>query len=378
MHLRAGRTILDARAHPADAIVPSGARRAGIFAEGSRLGPYVLGPCIGHGGSGRVYRAEHEAIRRPLALKVFTEVLSGTPAARSFFVRQARRAATIRHPALASIFDVGVHEGVPYVVMELLEGETLDVHLHMRGALDEVAISDVMVPIVAGLAALHEHGIIHGDVKTKNVFLAHRSLREREPKLLDFATSRPHPGSVPGLSGVFGSHREASAWTAPEILRGGAPTAFSDQYSLGVVLYECAVGLSPFALESGRETSRRIIEGEYLPLSRHQPPVSESLVRVVDRAMSLDPASRYPDLKSLGRDLLARGNERTRMTWTFSMGIPSELQGAPSGPEAVSATRRKIARLWSGRLPSIDGGTATALAFGLVTFGWAIAILLSR
>lgn len=381
-HYRPGQTIVDLSPHPGDVLArpQSGAHRAGIFAEGSRLGPYVLGPCIGHGSSGRIYRAEHEAIDRALALKVFTDEQSRSAAARSLFVRQARRAATIRHPSLVEVFDVGIHDGVPYVVMELLDGEGLDTLLHTRGALDEAAIVDVIIPILAGLSALHEHGVVHGDVKTKNVFLAYRSLREREPKLLDFGTSRyPDVDVVPGASGTRGVHRDGSMYVAPELLRGGGPSALSDQYSLGVVLYECAVGLNPFASDSSSETSRRIREADYPPLSFHQFPVSDALVRVVERAMSLDPESRYPDLKTLGRELLSCGTERTRMTWTFSLGAPAEPRGGEMRSASVlSAARRALEELGSGWARHLDWGTAAALAFGLVTFGWAIAILLAR
>jgi eukaryotic-like serine/threonine-protein kinase len=358
----------------------SSANRAGIFAEGSRFGAYVLGPCIGYGESGRLYRAEHEAIHSPLALKVFTDDFARSTAGRNRFLREARRAATVRHPSLVNIFDLGVQDGIPYLVMELLDGESLDALLRSRGALDESAIVDVMVPIVAGLAALHEVGIVHGDLKTKNVFLVYRSSREREPKLLDFGASRPTEGDkLRGASGTRGIFRESSTYMSPEAARGADLTAASDQYSLGVVLYECAVGLNPFVAETGKEAIRRIISGEYPPLSRHEARPSELLVRIVERAMSLEPSHRYPDLKALGRDLLMLASERTRMTWTLSFGQAQGAHGASLGAGSHLASLRYELRLLFGSLSrGTDWTTLGALVLGIVSFGWALAIWLSR
>lgn len=358
----------------------SAANAAGIFAEGSRFGAYVLGPCIGHGETGRIYRAEHEAINSPLALKVFTDEFARSAMGRNRFLREARHAATIRHPSVVNIFDVGVQAGVPYLVMELLDGEDLDALLHSRGALDEGAIVDLMIPIVAGLSALHESGAVHGDLKTKSIFLVYRSPREREPKLLDFGVSRT--GSAEKLrraSGTRGIFRGSALYIAPEAARGDEATALSDQYSLGVVLYECAVGVNPFAASAGADALRRIVHGDFPPLSTHDARPSEGLVRIVERAMNLDPAGRYPDLKALGRELLMLAGERTRMTWSLSFG---EARGVPvvrrQGFSPLGSMVRFGDRLRGFWPDEFDWGSAAAIAFGVITFAWGITILLSR
>lgn len=358
----------------------SAANAAGIFAEGSRFGAYVLGPCIGHGESGRIYRAEHEAINTPLALKVFTDELARSTMGRSRFLREARHAATIRHPSVVNVFDVGAQAGVPFIVMELLDGEGLDALLHSRGALDEGAIVDLMVPVVAGLLALHESGIVHGDVRAKSIFLVYRSPREREPKLLDFGLVRAASAEkLRRASGTRGIFRGSALYVAPEAARGDEVTALSDQYSLGVVLYECAVGVNPFAASAGPDALRRIVQGDYPPLSRHEARPSEALVRIVERAMNLDPAGRYPDLRALGRDLLMLASERTRMTWSLSFG---EARGAPlvprHGGSPLDAVSRVVERLRARWPADFDWSSAAAIAFGLITFAWGIAILLDR
>jgi eukaryotic-like serine/threonine-protein kinase len=358
----------------------SAANAAGIFAEGSRFGAYVLGPCIGHGETGRLYRAEHEAINTPLALKVFTDDFARSAMGRSRFLREARHAATIRHPSVVNIFDVGVQAGVPYIVMELLDGEDLDALLHSRGALDEAAIVDLIIPIVAGMSALHESGIVHGDLKTKSIFLVYRSPREREPRLLDFAVSRAASAEkLRRVSGTRGTFRGSALYVAPEAARGDEATALGDQYSLGVVLYECAVGVNPFAASAGADALRRIMQGDFPPLSRHDARPSDGLVRIVERAMSLDPSGRYPDLKALGRDLLMLAGERTRMTWSLSFG---DARGAPpvrrQSLSPLDATLHFAERI-AGRWPAdFDWSSAAAIAFGLITFAWGLAILLNR
>jgi eukaryotic-like serine/threonine-protein kinase len=358
----------------------SAANAAGIFAEGSKFGAYVLGPCIGHGETGRLYRAEHEAINSPLALKVFTDQFARSAMGRNRFLREARHAATVRHPSVVNIFDVGVQSGVPYMVMELLDGEDLEALLHSRGALDEGAIVDMMIPIVAGLSALHESGMVHGDLKTKSVFLVYRSPREREAKLLDFGISRTASAEkLRRASGTRGIFRGSALYIAPEAARGEEATALSDQYSLGVVLYECAVGVNPFAASAGADALRRIMQGDFPPLSRHDARPSEGLVRIVERAMSLDPSARFADLKALGRELSMLAGERTRMTWSLSFG---EARGAPPvrrpALSPLGAMFRFVDRLRERRSADFDWSSAAAIAFGLITFAWGLALLMRR
>lgn len=381
---RPGQTLVDEVSAFADAEAPSSpssvsaANAAGIFAEGSRFGAYVVGPCIGHGANGRIYRAEHEAIPIELALKVFTDDVARSAVGRNRFLREARRAATIRHPSVVSIFDVGVQDGIPYLVMERMHGEDLDAMLRSRGALDEGTLVDLMVPIVAGLATLHDAGIVHGDLEAANIFLAARSGREREPKLLDCGISRALGGDkLRRASGTRGILRGSPLYLSPEAASGGETTALSDQYSLGVVMYECAVGANPFIADSAAESVRRIMHGEYPPLSTHENRPSDALVRIVERAMSLDAEDRYPDLKALGRDLLLLAGERTRMTWRLSFGDTGVSGFKRAKPRSLwRALEQAALRLREALHQHFDWSTAAAILFGLITFAWGIALLL--
>lgn len=376
---------------------------AGIFAEGSRFGPYVIGPCIAHGDAGRTYRAEHESIGCALAIEVFTGEFARSPTGRTRFMNEARRAAAVRHPSVVNVFDVGIQEGIPYLVMEYLEGEGLNVLLHSTGALDEGALVDIMIPIVAGVAALHDIGIVHGGLETSNVFLAQRGNRAREPKLLDFGISRGLGGDRFDQSESLGVLRGGLLFAAPEAVRGGEASPLSDQYSLGVVMYECASGVNPFFCDNRAEASRRIVHADYLPLSRHDvPPPSLALARIIDRAMNLDPDHRFNDVKALGRELLGLAGERTRMTWSLSFGatpyatmdlalIPLATRIRRSAERWLANGARAVSQVWarSDRGPreararsaaarEFNLASVLAVVFGIVTFAWGIALLWSR
>ena len=150
------------------------------FTPGSKFGAYRVGACIGEGGMARIYQAEHAGLRRQVALKVLIDGFARDHDGRERFLREARIAAAVKHPNVVNIFDVGVHRDIPYLVMEFLEGQDLERLLESTGSLDESLIIDIMVPVVAGLSAVHEAGIVHRDLKPGNIFLA-KSCRWAQP-----------------------------------------------------------------------------------------------------------------------------------------------------------------------------------------------------
>ena len=325
------------------------ARMDGALLPGSTFGVYSVGECIGEGGMARIYRAEHAGLRRKVALKVLTNGFSKDSEGRERFVREARIAAAIKHPNVVNIFDVGVHEDIPYLVMELLEGTDLESMLATKGALEEAAILDIMVPVVAGLIAVHDAGIVHRDLKPGNIFLAKGRHEEFEPKLLDFGISKASGTEQLKLT-TRGLLIGTPFYMSPEGFRGEEMTALSDQYSLGVVMYECATGCGPFKTSTLRELARAITTGNYLPPNEHNPNISKRLTRIILRAMSLNPAHRYKDLREMGRELLQLSGQRTRITWGLSFGEaaaegPSSRSSALSARSDRSPTRaRRVAR----------------------------------
>lgn len=296
---------------------PPGPR--GVFAPGEQFGVYRVGPCIGEGGMARIYQAEHAGLRRQVALKVLLDASTRAPEGRERFLREARIAAAIKHPNVVNIFDVGVHEDTAYLVMELLTGTDLEQLIQTRGALDEGTIVDIMVPVLAGLTAVHDAGVVHRDLKPGNVFLAQGRYDEVDPKLLDFGISKaagPEQLRLTANGMLIGT----PFYMSPEGLRGEEMTPSSDQYSLGVVMYECATGTNPFGASTFAEIFRLIGAGQYPPPSSTRPQISKRLERIIMRAMSLNPTDRFKDLREMGRELLLLAGQRTRITWSLSFG----------------------------------------------------------
>jgi serine/threonine-protein kinase len=318
----------------------------------------------------RVYRAEHEGLQRQVALKVLLDGLDKDSRARERFLREGRIAAAIKHPNVVNIFDVGVHQGTPYLVMELLEGQELGTQLISEGALAESTLMDVIIPIVAGLAAVHEAGTVHRDLKPGNIFLARGRNDEIEPKLLDFGISKSF-GAEQGnrTSSHSGGLRMGTPfYMAPEALQGREMTPLSDQYSLGVVLYECGTGTNPFsAAHTFGEVVQRATSGDYVPVSQRTPRLSRRMVAIIERAMQIDPARRFPDMRAMGRELLQVAGHRTRITWGLSF---SEVAGSTQVAGTPLRAEKKSSpppRAKSGlALPALLGGVAVV---GLV---WAI------
>jgi eukaryotic-like serine/threonine-protein kinase len=347
----------------------------GVLAEGSRFGVYVVGDCIGHGGMARIYRAEHEGLRRHVALKVLIDGFAQDTEGRERFLREARIAAAIKHPNVVNIFDVGVQDDVPYLVMELLEGEDLEAMVHSKGALTEATLIDIVVPIVAGLAAVHDAGVVHRDLKPGNIFLAHGRNNEIEPKLLDFGISRAAESEQFKLTTARGLLMGTPLYMSPEAIHGGEITSLSDQYSLGVVLYECSTGLNPFAADTLAETVRRVTTADYAPVSQHNPSLSRRMCKIIERAMSLDPSQRFTDLRDMGRELLLLAGQRTRITWSLTF---AEIAGRRTGNLSMAgAISMPPSRSESPPPHYRRYGTAVAVLFGVVTFASAIALLWS-
>jgi hypothetical protein len=351
----------------------------GLLSEGSRIGGYLLGECIGQGGMARVYRAEHEALQRQVALKVLLDG-SGGADGQERFLREARIAAAIKHPNVVNIFDVGVDRGTPYLVMELLEGVDLDAFMAGKPRLEEATTMDIIVPIAGALAAVHEAGIVHRDLKPGNIFLARGRNDEIEPRLLDFGISKSL-GDQLKLTYAHGPVMGTPYYMSPEAAAGSEMTPLSDQYALGVVLYECVTGVNPFAgASSFPEVVHRVTLGNYKPPALQNPQLSRRLAAIIERAMQVDPARRFADMRAMGRELLMLAGQRTRVTWGLSFnnipagGLATML--AEDGPVfelarpkrrrrymlPVAATALLLSGAWVIGKPMAGGGSVASAA----------------
>jgi len=348
-----------------------------LLPEGAAFGNYVIHQCIGQGAMGNVYRAEHALLEKPVAIKVMDASLLSSGDARERFLREGQAAAAIKHPNVVDITDVGVFEGTPYLVMELLEGEDLQIYLQRQAQLSEREIASLLLPIAAALGAAHDRGVVHRDLKPSNIFLSRGPDGEIVPKILDFGISKiAHAlASADFQSTPFNQLMGSPLYLPPEAVRGSRDlTAKSDQYSLGVVLYECATGRAPFAGDSLLSILNSIAAGEFVKPSGLRFDVSEVMERVILRAMNPDPVLRYDHVRDLGRELLEVAGVRTQMLWGRSFGRldlaePPLAGGTSTSPVAVmrpsdssgsARGKRELRKVWL--------GVAAVIAISITSF----------
>jgi eukaryotic-like serine/threonine-protein kinase len=339
--------------------------RSRALAEGASFANYAIIGLLGSGGLARVYRAQHQTLGHEVALKIFEPATAPGPSGVARFFREAHLAASVRHPHVVQTLDAGVHQGLPFLVMELLEGCDLETHLRAEHALEELALIELVIPIVAGLMALHAQGLVHGDLGPGNVFLVRTPQRPDTAKLLDIGISKPHRRlrlTAAARQQLMGS----PLYMAPEAMLGHELTPASDQYSLGLILYECVTGVNPFVATSLKESVRLIIAGQRLAVLEQSVAPSPGLANIIERALNVDPAERFPDLASLGRALLRLADQRTRAGWEFS------FQSEPMALPAL-ASRRGAATPAAPGAASRWGVSGVAVA----VLGWATAAVVA-
>ncbi|MEO6603178.1 MAG: serine/threonine-protein kinase [Polyangiaceae bacterium] len=253
-------------------------------------GKYALLREIGAGASGKVFEAEHLVVGKFVAIKVMNRESFADPEQRDQFVTEARAAARIAHANVVDIHDLGLTpDGVPYLVMELLRGETLEDIIDTRGALSPQYACELMLQVLAALSAAHAQGFLHCDLKPANVMITHPRPDRPHVKVLDFGIARrmsDADGSAP--KGVGGT----PMFMAPEQARGEAVDARSDIYSASAMLYAMLAGKDPFEGETAGAVLQRVVAGNFTPLVQVNPQVPHQLVTIVERGLALEPRLR--------------------------------------------------------------------------------------
>lgn len=322
------------------------------LAAGTYLGKYQVVRLIGEGGMGAVYEGIHVAIGKKVAIKIMSPVLAANPDALARFLREAQLTSRVRHPHAVDVTDIGSEAGLPFLVMEFLEGEDLASFIQWRGRLPLQQAADIMLPVAAAVAAAHDEGIIHRDLKPHNIFLSQTRDGTIVPKVVDFGISKgfedPQPTAdftpvmtpvVQTTVGLMGS----LGYLSPEQLVGTRTASVaSDQYGLGIILYECVTGRPAFATDDAvTNIFGNIVNGKVLPADELRPDLPEGLQRIIDRATSRDPAARFPSVRALGKALLAFASPKAALTWanTFNDGELSDVIPALPAPRRSVATR---------------------------------------
>jgi serine/threonine-protein kinase len=297
---------------------------------GDRVGQYVLRRELGRGAMATVFEAEHAALGKRVALKRMHPHLAADPTAAARFMREGKAATQIRSPHVVDVFDVASDDGVPFLVMELLEGADLAAALRERRKLPLQEIADLVVPVAVATQAAHEAGVIHRDLKPGNILLTRRG-DGVSPIVLDFGISKILTDVERDLTAsevLLGTVH----YMSPEQTRGGrAASALSDQYALGVILYECATGAKPFAGSTPYAVMHAIVSARVTPPSVLDPALPAAFDEVVLRAMSRDARKRYPSVRALGAALLAWASPGTRRRYAAELGVDASAPTARRG-----------------------------------------------
>src|SRR5579872_6820 len=278
---------------------------------GSKLGPYEIQSPLGAGGMGEVYRARDTRLNRDVAIKILPASYSADPERLQRFAQESRAAAALNHPNILSIYDIGETNGAPYVVSELLEGETLRDRLR-NGPLSSRKAIDYAQQIARGLAAAHEKGIVHRDLKPENLFITN----DGRAKILDFGLAkftRPDAdaakvsGDDPTMQVAteVGTVMGTAGYMSPEQVRGKAADSRSDIFSFGAILYEMLSGKRAFHGDSAADTMSAILKEEPPDLAETNRNVSPALERVVRHCLEKSPAERFQSARDVAFNLEA-------------------------------------------------------------------------
>jgi serine/threonine protein kinase/Tol biopolymer transport system component len=319
---------------------------------GTILGQYEIRSPLGAGGMGEVYRAHDTRLNREVAIKVLPESLTADPDRLRRFEQEARSAAALNHPNILAVYQMATHDGLSYMVTELLEGETLRERMR-RGAIPLRKAIDFEVQIAHGLAAAHEKSIVHRDLKPENLFIT----KDGRVKILDFGLAKltqPKDGS--GMDDTLAQGTEAGmvvgtvGYMSPEQVRGKNADHRSDIFAFGTILYEMVTGKQTFRKPTSAETMTAILNEEPASISQLTPSVPPGLQRVVHRCLEKNPEQRFQSASDLA----------------FALEALSD-----SAISSVSAAHSHEAAKPNRKLLSIAGAAAAlVLVAGAATYFW--------
>ena len=298
---------------------------ADTLAAGTVLGSYRIVALRGTGAMGAVYEAVHTVLNKRAAVKIMHAGLLADPKQVQRFVREGQAAAAIRHPHVVQIFDVGDHDGRPFLIMEFLEGADLGHALREAGSFPPQRAADLLLPVISAVAAAHDSGVLHRDLKPDNIFL-HRGLGGAlQPTVVDFGISRINTAPQTATHAIVGS----PSYMSPEQCQSRSGPE-SDQWALGIILHELCTGSVPFQSETIPGLLYQICHGAPPDPKRLRPDLPAALEAVILRALQRDPAARFLSVRELGGALLPFASAPVRERFAQELRVTPPTRQTPT------------------------------------------------
>lgn len=328
---------------------------------GTKLGDYEVQKLIGSGGMGEVYRARDLRLRRDVAIKVLPSFFSSDKERLRRFEQEAQAAAALNHPNILAIFQMGTYQGAPYLVSELLEGETLREEIR-RGPLSARKVIEQAAQIARGLAAAHEKGIVHRDLKPENLF----ATKDGRIKILDFGLAKlkqqPARKAASAMSGGDGTEpgmvMGTAGYMSPEQVRGKPADHRTDIFAFGAILYEMLTARRAFQKPTSAETMSAILNEEPPAVSQISREIPPALQRTVHRCLEKSPEQRFQSASDLAFALEALSDSSVSPA-SGRFGVATSARSA-AATAAVLATAFVVVGLllwwsWPTAVPAVEG-----------------------
>jgi serine/threonine-protein kinase len=302
---------------------------------------YLVGDVLGGGGMGVVRAGTHVLLGTPVAIKVIHSELKGDTEVVHRFINEARAAAALKGEHIARVFDVGALEsGEPYLVMEQLEGVTLDQYLAGRGPLTRAEAVSIVLQVCEGLAEAHAAGLVHRDIKPGNLFLARRPDEQFSLKILDFGIAKRIDTVSPSLTDPGKSLGSPWYMSPEQMLTPSNVDAHADIWSLGVLLFELLTARLPFEGESVPQVCANVLAAPAPPPSVHRPEIDPELDAIVLRCLEKDPTRRFGSVSELARALLPSSDTPLHAAATHDSLTPLQ---SPSIDRSIHSPRWRTA-----------------------------------
>src|SRR5579872_3224034 len=342
------------------------------LAAGTKLGPYEIIAPVGAGGMGEVYRARDSRLGRDVAIKILPQSLVHDADRLRRFEQEARSVAALNHPNILAVHDIGTLDETPYMVCELLEGETLRERLQ-GAALSPKRATDVAIQIAHGLAAAHEKGVVHRDLKPENIFLT----KDGRVKILDFGLAKVIRTDSPANTGAItltsaeGSATEAgqvlgtAGYMSPEQVRGLSLDHRSDIFSFGTIFFEMMSGRRAFRRDTAAETMTAILKEDPPELSETNPAISPALERIVHHCLEKNPEQRFQSARDLAFDLESLSQHSGSSARAVAQGTPVQRLRRFQLPLTVALIAIAVA---GGYLFGHKSSNSSALIYHQLTF----------